>query len=148
MKNNELQDLIIKCVVGEASSQEHLLLDTWRSESTENENLFQEYAQIWDVSDSYEPTDFQPDAEKAYINHLEILSTENTTIIDLTEEKTFSDTKINETNELENKPTKIFSIQRIAGIAAIFTLVFGTLYLFNAFSSTSILFPSDPFLSR
>ena len=41
--DSKIQDIITKKILEEASSEELVILEQWRSESSQNENLFQEY---------------------------------------------------------------------------------------------------------
>lgn len=132
MENNRIQDIITKSLLEEATSEELLFLDSWRKESLDNENLYNEYATIWNISENYEPVDFQPKAESAYQKHLKLLADENDNVIALpAEEKSIVE------NTIPTK-TRIFTLRRIASIAALFVVLFGAMVVFNSMSTTTI----------
>lgn len=131
MKHLNYQNIITKQLLGEASSEELMMLEQWRKESPQNDHLYQEYADIWNASANYTPVDFQPNAESAYLKHIELLANEGSKVIDL-------NSKLLNNKALKPKNSKIFTLQRIASIAALFIVVLGAMFVFNSINTTNI----------
>lgn len=131
MKNSKIQDIITKSILEEASSEEIVMLENWRRESSQNESLYKEYTTLWEASANYESIDFQPKAESAYEKHLELLTKEKSNIVDFVSRST-------EQITTPKSRTKFFSIRRVASLAAIFVMAFGAMFVFNTMSKTSI----------
>lgn len=129
MKNFEIQNIITKKLLGEASSEESLLLEKWRAESEENDTLYKEYSEIWNASANYKAVDFQSKTEAAYQKHLDLLTQEESKVVEL-------QPKVDK-NQNEAKVFKLFTMQRVASIAALFVIVFGAMFVFNSFNTTS-----------
>lgn len=55
MATEEIQNLIIKVLLGEASEQEARTVQEWRNASAENQKLYEDFAKIWHVSPQAEP---------------------------------------------------------------------------------------------
>ena len=130
MEELRIQNIITKKLLGEASSEETLILEQWRAESEGNENLFQEYASIWNSSANYEAPEFRPNAEAAYQKHLELLANEEVKVVQLEP-------------EVQRAPKstsvfQLFTMQRVAAIAALFVVVFGAMVVFNSMNTTAI----------
>ena len=135
MNNRNVQDIITKKLLEEATSEELRFLEDWRNESDQNEALYQEYATIWNATANYPSIDFQPGVEAAYQKHLEILASEeeqkeNTKVVELQHTEPSKKT--------EYKPVfRIFTLRRMAGIAAIMVMAIGALFLFNVMTTTT-----------
>jgi transmembrane sensor len=131
MKNSLIENIITKKLLEEASSEELLLLEKWRKESQQNENLYQEYTTIWNASANYIPTNFQPNSELAYQKHIDLLSAEKENIVQLTPKPVTNETT-------QSSIGRVFTLRRIASIAALFVIVFGAMAVFNAMNTTTI----------
>ena len=131
MDKIRIQDIITKSILEEASSSELMMLENWRKESKKNENLYQEYATIWDASSNYRPIDFQLKADLAFNKHLDLLSKEENKIIHLTSNTTSRPTASQPT-------TRFFTLRRLASVAALFVLILGGLVVFNTLNTISI----------
>lgn len=131
MKNLLIENIITKKLLEEASSEELFLLDNWRKESQQNENLYQEYATVWDASANYVPSNFQPNTELAYQKHLELLSTEKENIVELAPKSAAYTTT-------QSSVSRVFTLRRMASIAALFVIVFGAMVVFNTMNTTTI----------
>ncbi len=119
-----MENILAKKVMGEASSSELAKLDQWRKESDQNQALYDEYSILWDMSANYEPQNFNPDFESALSSHLALLQEEK--IIQPATQKETVVKSINQT-----RSTSIFSISRLASIAAIFVLGIAAIFLFG-----------------
>jgi len=131
MKNNKIHDIITKSILEEASSEEIVMLENWRRVSSQNENLYKECTAIWNVSANYESVDFQPKAESAYQKHLELLTKEESKVVD------FIPKSADQVTNPKSR-TKLFTLRRVASIAALFVMVFGAMVVFNTMSKTTI----------
>lgn len=131
MMNKNIEEIITKMLLEEASSDEILLIEEWRSKSIQNENLYQEYASIWNASASYVPQNFQPNVDAAYQKHLDLLLSEDENVITLTP-KPAPETTTKSTS------TKIFSLKNLTSLAALFVLALGAMFVLNTMNNTSI----------
>lgn len=136
MDNSKIQDIITKSILDEASSDELVILENWRRESDNNENLYQDYASIWNASANYTPKDFQPNTESAYKKHLDLLSNEEANVVQMTTD--IPNRTESSPNTINPKPTQIFTLKRLANLAAILVFVLGAMVVFNTMSNTSI----------
>ncbi len=140
MEYSNIQDIITKSILEEASSEELVMLENWRRESADNENLYQEYAAIWNASANYSAVDFQSKSESAYQKHLDLLSKEDSNVIQLNPNNSSNS---NSSGSSDHSPstqptTKFFTLSRVASIAALFVLAFGAMVVFNTMNTTTI----------
>lgn len=131
MKNINIEEIITKMLLEEASSDELVLIENWRSKSIQNENLYQEYASIWDASANYVPQNFKPNVDSAYQKHLDLLLDEESKVINFTPKGSTETT-------IEKTKTRIFTFRRLASVAALFVLAFGAMFVLNNMNNTSI----------
>lgn len=138
MDKSKIQDIIMKCLLEEASSDEHLLLEAWRKESDQNEALYQEYSSIWNATAEYTPSiDFHSKTESAYQKHLDLLANEEGRVVWMKPntasiQKSSSSTRI-----------RTLYLRRVASLAAILVVVFGAVTFFKTMGTTSILAEGD-----
>jgi len=50
IENNNIDDVLVKVVLGESTEEEQRLVQAWRSESAANERYFQDFNRIWEES--------------------------------------------------------------------------------------------------
>lgn len=132
--NDIIQDIITKRILEEASSEELVILEKWRSESQYNENLYKEYSAIWDASAKYTSVDFKPKTESAYQKHLALLAKEESS----NESKVVRlNTNTNDSSTLNQSSTKFFTLKNLSSIAALFVIAMGAMIVFNKMSNTS-----------
>jgi len=136
MDKIKIQDIITKSILEEASSDELVILENWRREADENESLYQEYLTIWNATGAYEPpVDFQSGVMTAYEKHLDLLSKEESKVVQI---NTSEDSKNTNRSNQSRPTTKFFSLGRIASLAALFVLVFGATFIFRTMSTTNL----------
>ncbi|MDF1695031.1 MAG: FecR domain-containing protein [Saprospiraceae bacterium] len=133
MEKSKIHSIITNCILGEASPEEVILLDQWRKESPQNEDLYQEYSSIWNASENYTSQDFKPNAQSAYQKHLDLLASENNN-------EQVRSLSVENTAEIRPKvhKAKILTLRRLSSIAALFVLVFGAYFVFNVMNTTTI----------
>jgi ferric-dicitrate binding protein FerR (iron transport regulator) len=132
MDKNIIQDIIIKSILEEASSEELSLLSNWREESFQNEQLYKEYVTVWNASANYESVDFQSSAETAYHKHLDLLKDQESKVINL------SSNGSNGTLANPQAQTRFFTLRRMASLAALFVVALGAMVVFKTLNTTSI----------
>ena len=86
---------------------------------------------MWDASANYVPSNFQPNTELAYQKHLELLSTEKENIVELAPKSAAYTTA-------QSTVSRVFTLRRMASIAALFVIVFGAMVVFNTMNTTTI----------
>ena len=133
MKNGNIEDILAKKTTGEASQAELSYLEDWRSESVDNQTVYDEYSLLWDNAVHYSNVAFNPNFEAAFDKHLAILtdSKEVTNIINLTPNRV-EDKKI-----ITSTQARIFSFKNIQRVAAVLVLGVASYFLFNT-DNTSI----------
>jgi len=132
MKNLVIENIITKKLLEEATSEELLLLDKWRKESQQNENLYQDYATIWSASANYPSIDFESNKESAYQKHLDLISAEKENIVQLVPQSST-------TKSTTSGFTRVFTLRRMASVAALLVIVFGAMVVFDTMNTTTIL---------
>lgn len=123
-----MENILAKKATGEATSSELAILDQWRQESEENQSIYDEYSILWEMSEKYEPQNFNPNFETALASHLELIGEE---IIDSNSQKETIVKSIN-----SKKSTQVFSIKRFSSIAAIFVLAIAAVFMLKNNSTT------------
>lgn len=128
MNYTDIENILSKKVTGEATSSELAILDNWRVESQENQDVYNQYSILWEDSINYE-TEINFNFESALDNHLQLLKNTPDVISG----------NVNTSNKVEHTTTKsarIFSLKRLSSIAAIFVLGLAAILLFNNKSAT------------
>jgi ferric-dicitrate binding protein FerR (iron transport regulator) len=128
-KPNVMENILAKKATGEATPEELATLDQWRKESDENQVLYDEYSILWNMSANYEPQNFNPDFESALSSHLALLEEEKEI-----QPRIQKETVVKSINQTRHTP--IFSLNRLASIAAIFVLGIAAIFLFGNRSTT------------
>ena len=129
MKIEEMENVLAKKATGEATSAELAILDQWRTESVENQALYDEYSILWDMSGNYEPENFSPNFESALSAHLALIEEET-----ISQPITQKETLVKSINS--RRSIKLFSLKNISSIAAIFVLGIAAVFLFGNKSNT------------
>jgi transmembrane sensor len=60
MRNDSMEDLIIRVLSGEASEAERRSVERWRQESADHERLYQEFSQTWRLAGLHDPEERIP----------------------------------------------------------------------------------------
>ncbi len=129
MKIEEMENILAKKATGEATSSELAILDQWRTESAENQALYDEYSILWDMSANYVPEYFNPNFESALSSHLSLIEEETTNQATAKKETIVKSID-------SRRSSKLFSIKNISSIAAIFVLGIAAVFLFGNQTNT------------
>lgn len=124
MNNEQIEIILAKMATGEASRAELDSIEFWRGQSDENQSIYNEYVDAWDLSSSYTHNDFTPNFEAALARHLDILSAESVIAP--------AHTDVNIESSASTQQTAVvrrFSFVKYASIAAVFLVALSAVFL-------------------
>lgn len=124
MNIEQIENILAKMATGEASSAELGKIELWRVQSDENQSIYNEYVEAWDLSSSYTYKDFTPNFEAALASHLDLLNSE-------TNKATISKNvdKGSITSTGQTAVVRRLSFVKYASIAAVFLVALAAVFL-------------------
>ncbi|OJJ20300.1 hypothetical protein BKI52_17705 [marine bacterium AO1-C] len=125
---HSFSELIIKRLSNNISDIENTQLDQWLAESSENYNIFEELAQVWESTEEYQKS-YEPDTAAGLAKFQQLIADETPT----------SEIPVKETpvKPIKSSPKRYFNSLSIAAVIALL-LVAGYWVLFNNNSSVEI----------